>query len=335
MPILSIIVPVYNVEKYLRRCLDSLINQHLKEIEIILIDDGSTDRSGIICDEYRKKDNRIFVIHKENGGLSDARNMGLDIAKGMYIAFVDSDDFISVNMFDTLVNEACKNDVEICACGHYKVYDNTIIKEDNNVTNIKIFNNIEALENYLGGYGKDREILTVVWDKIYKKELFDDIRFPIGKIYEDGYVTYKLLYKAKKIAYVNSRLYYYYQREGSLIRSDLSLKTLKSYDDCREIFIFINEKAPLLSNRAAEKYIRKHILTYKQIIENNDKKKEFKIYMHKIKSDLREDFNKLIKLDLCKELKISLILFLINYRLFNILFNIYKYSRGFIRKFKS
>ena len=128
MILVSIIVPVYNVEKYLERCLDSLINQTLKDIEIILVDDGSTDDSGNICDKYAKKDKRIKVIHKENGGLSDARNIGLSIANGRYLQFVDSDDFIHKQMIEILYNTIINNNADISICDFDKVYENTKIK---------------------------------------------------------------------------------------------------------------------------------------------------------------------------------------------------------------
>ncbi|MCR1823330.1 glycosyltransferase family 2 protein, partial [Terrisporobacter muris] len=264
MPLISIIVPVYNVEQYIRRCLDSLINQTFKEIEIILVDDGSTDSSGRICDEYAKIDDRVKVIHKENGGLSDARNKGIDIAQGEYIGFVDSDDFVSLDMFQYMYSY---NDIkaDIVSCEYKKIYDNNKIntRDKSKKINVKEFNNIEALENYFGEYSDKREIQVVVWNKIYKKELFEDIRFPFGKLYEDGYVTYKLLYKAKKIIHLYEELYYYFQREGSLIRSEFSLNVLKSYDDRREIFRFLYDKVPSINSKSAQLYINKYLALYK------------------------------------------------------------------------
>lgn len=226
MSLISIIVPIYNVEKYIFKCVDSIINQTYKNIEIILVDDGSTDNSGTICDEYEKKDNRIKVIHKKNGGLSDARNVGIDKAKGDYLVFVDSDDWVSDKMIEYLYNNACKYKADIVQGDYIKAYT-----EYNCIKNIKEeinhYNSIGALNNL---YEEECTKSVVVWNKIYKKDLFEEIRFPKGKLHEDEFTTYKLLHKAKNVVDSNIPIYYYRQREGSIMQSEFSEKRLHALE---------------------------------------------------------------------------------------------------------
>lgn len=227
--LISVIVPIYNVEKYLNKCIESIINQSYSNLEIILVDDGSKDSSGIMCDSYILKDKRIKVIHKENGGLSDARNVGLDKAKGEYIVFIDSDDWIDEKMIEILYNIIKKNNSDISICDYFLAYNEEIQtqKEDIEIINLS---NIEALKTI---YDKDLGVCMIVaWNKLYKRNLFkDDIRYPYGKIHEDEFTTYKLLYKAKKISYTNQKMYYYRQRKNS-ITSTFTKKRL----DCLEAF---------------------------------------------------------------------------------------------------
>ena len=211
--LISVIVPVYNVERYLKKCLDSIINQTYKDIEIILIDDGSTDKSGNICDLYALKDNRIKVIHKVNGGLSSARNTGLEVATGKLIGFVDSDDYIKAEMYEKLKENMDTYKSDIAFCTFYK----------KNRYNSKINNNIPK---YKEGLYKDKDkfinlknISSVTWNKLYKKEIFKDIRYPEGKIFEDIAVICDIADKAKKISYTNEPLYYYRARKSGISKS--------------------------------------------------------------------------------------------------------------------
>ena len=222
--LISVIVPIYNVEKYLNKCIESIINQSYSNLEIILVDDGSKDNSGVMCDSYLLKDNRIKVIHKENGGLSDARNVGIEKAKGEYIIFIDSDDWIDKKMIETLYNIIKKDNSDISICDYFLAYSEEIQtqKEDIEIINLS---NIEALKKI---YDKDLGVCMIVaWNKLYKRNLFkDDIRYPYGKIHEDEFTTYKLLYKAKKISYINQKMYYYRQRENSIMNKPFNKKRL-------------------------------------------------------------------------------------------------------------
>jgi glycosyltransferase involved in cell wall biosynthesis len=212
-PLISIIVPVYNVEKYLSKCLDSIVNQTYKNLEIILIDDGSTDNSGDICDEYANKDNRIKVIHKSNGGISDARNKGLDIAKGEYIGFVDSDDYIAEDMYEYLYNFVIENDLDVAMCASCNVYQGKIIYHKNFESIIldkkeKIIENIFI--NPSGGSA------VSVWGKLFKYNVIKDIRFDFGKTCEDVYFVLKWIENTNKFGRCDKAKYYYVQREGSI-----------------------------------------------------------------------------------------------------------------------
>lgn len=250
---ISIIVPVYNVEKYIEKCIQSILEQTFLDFELILVDDGSTDKSGYICDEYAAKDSRIKVIHKQNGGLSSARNEGLNICQGDYIGFVDSDDHIHRDMYEILYFNIKKYECEIAIC------EECIVKEYETVENeaydnedIELLNNIQAL-NYSYNI---KNIFIHSCNKLYKKNIFEDIRFPNGRIYEDQFITPKLLYSAEKIIYVKSKLYYYVQRDGSIINSKFSLKKLdKVYAlECNMKFLReINQKN--ISNKAQKLYV--------------------------------------------------------------------------------
>lgn len=222
---ISIIVPIYNVEKCLRRCIDSILNQTFKDFELILVNDGSTDKCEEICDEYAKKDNRIIVIHKENGGLSSARNAGLDIAKGKYIGFVDSDDYIHSEMYSTLKYELEKNDSDIVICGYKDIFD--LEANFYEVLNLNYrVENYNSFECIKGIYHNNKVNFIVAWNKLYKRELFNKIRYPINRIYEDAFIAPELIYKSKKISFIDNKYYYYYIREDSITRSKFSMKNI-------------------------------------------------------------------------------------------------------------
>jgi len=225
--LISVIVPVYNVEKYLPQCINSILNQTIKNLEIILVDDGSLDRSGKICDEFSEKDNRIIVIHKENNGLSSARNAGLEIATGNYLGFVDSDDWLDENMYETLLSLSKDTNADISCCDFFKTAngEDKIPPINNEV--IKSFNNIEGLNNFY----TDLYTQTVVaWNKLYTRTLFDNVIYPTGKIHEDEGTTYKLFYKSNKITYTNRALYYYRKTPNSITTSKFNKKRLDILD---------------------------------------------------------------------------------------------------------
>lgn len=216
-PKISVIVPVYKVEPYLGKCLDSIIGQTYHILEIILIDDGSPDRCGEICDEYAAKDPRIHVIHQQNAGLSAARNAGLDIASGDYIMFVDSDDWVEKNTCETVLMIAQQQQADIVCYGYNEVSSSgKILKSlkgiSGEIDKVEILNGIISGRSFLRDYS---------WNKFCYRKLFDDVRFPVGRLYEDIGTTYKLLHHAKKVWMVETVLYNYVSRDGSIVGSPL------------------------------------------------------------------------------------------------------------------
>lgn len=209
--LVSIIVPVYHVEKYLDDCVRSLTEQTYPDLEIILVDDGSDDMCPEMCDRWAEKDKRIKVIHKTNGGLSDARNAGLDAAKGEFAAFVDSDDLVHQNFVDALIS-VMKNNAEcdIAICGFEKFTDGSALpqnKYDNSVSYIR------PKDCFL----QTDAFFDVAWNKLYRRSIVGDIRFPYRKLHEDIYTTYKYVFSARQIGVINAGLYYYRRREDSII----------------------------------------------------------------------------------------------------------------------
>lgn len=224
---ISIIVPIYKVEKYIKRCIDSIINQKFMDFELILVDDGSPDKCGEICDEYALKDSRVKVIHKKNGGLSSARNAGLDIARGKYIGFVDSDDWINEEMYQTLYNLIQEYDCDIAECCYKKVYDEKIIEKQRERYEVSILSNIKILESmYVNNFAGS----TISVNKLYRSSLFKNIRFPEGKLNEDQFTTYKLYFNSRKVVSINREMYYYYQSDNSITRSEFSIKKLDAIE---------------------------------------------------------------------------------------------------------
>lgn len=229
----SIVVPVYNVEKYIRYCLDSLINQNYKDLEIILVDDGSTDHSGEICDEYAGKYDEIKVFHKENGGLSDARNYGMKHVAGEWLLFVDSDDIICYNFVSKLLKFAESNVLDIAVCDYCILPEKQIkalpdIKGSGKTT---IWEGMEGTKELL----YQKTFTTSAWGKLYKTVLFEEILFPVGKLHEDVGTIYKVFEKAKRVGYIDQKLYYYLQRSESIIHSGFSVKKMDYIDQTREM----------------------------------------------------------------------------------------------------
>jgi glycosyltransferase involved in cell wall biosynthesis len=216
-PLISVIVPIYNVEIYLEKCLNSIINQTYKNLEIILVDDGSPDNCGKICDEHAKKDKRIKVIHKPNGGLSDARNAGLDMAKGEYIAFVDSDDYIAEEMCEELLDIALKQNADIAACAQYILENKGVrvsgadVADDLSIDEIRYLILMDRYSN-------------CAWDKLYKADLFKDLRFCVGIYSEDLFIMPSLFFTAKKAVLTKKPYYYYNCTNQNSIMSSFSAK---------------------------------------------------------------------------------------------------------------
>lgn len=270
--LISIIIPVYNVEKYLEKCVDSIINQTYKNIEIILVDDGSKDNSGKLCDSIKEKDDRIKVIHKQNGGLSDARNAGLKIAKGKYIGFVDSDDYVAEDMYQTLYSLSRENNADISIVSYYEIYGGKVISARDS-KNLEVYDKIDAMKEVL----IDRSIQSYAWNKLFKRELFEDIEFPTNKNFEDIATTLLLFEKANTVVLLEDPKYYYVRRDDSIV----GVKNYKTYKDYLDViydkYLYLDGKYEELDLYNAYNYIINMIWVYTIIVtfDLNDVYEEF------------------------------------------------------------
>lgn len=228
---ISVIIPAYKVEAYIGKCIESVAGQTYDNMEIILVDDGSPDRCGEICEEYAQKDARIKVVHRQNGGLSAARNSGLEAATGKYVLFVDSDDYIHKNMVERMYNVAVEKQADVVVCDYMKVDEGeeaAQTQESGDVIEITDENRLDYM------FGNTKIVFTVTWNKLYKRDLFQNIRFPEGKVHEDEFVTYKILHLAEKVYYLKEELYYYVQRKSSIMGEGANVKTLQRLDAFQE-----------------------------------------------------------------------------------------------------
>jgi glycosyltransferase involved in cell wall biosynthesis len=214
-PLISVIVPIYNVESYLEECVNSLLKQSYLNLEIILVNDGATDNSPNICDFYQKQDERIHVIHKSNGGLSDARNKGIDASNGEYLIFVDSDDKVHIDFISTLYSTLISADAQLAICMLFPFKDSIEIPDITLNSQQIVYSKTEVFNSF---YRYDLSPnFVVAWNKIYHKSLFKSLRYPLGKKHEDEFVIHHIYYQCKKIVLNYSKLYYYRQREGSIM----------------------------------------------------------------------------------------------------------------------
>ncbi len=280
----SLIIPVYNVEKYIYKCLKSAVNQTFKDMEIIIVNDGSKDNSYKIIEKYKNKYDNIKVINQENSGLSSARNTGIKISCGKYIAFADSDDYFSKRFIEYMYTTAEKKNCDIVVCGFKRISESKKLKIKNKPLKTKIFSSEKALKILI----EDVFINNFAWNKLYKRDLFteNNIYFPVGKTYEDMYVSYRLFHKSNKIAVINKKLYCYVQRKKSITSSF----TEKNFDDIK--LGLYDMKNYLLENKIYNKYA----FSYKFLVIKN-----ILILIYKI--IISKDITPKIKIKLLKELK--------------------------------
>lgn len=211
--LISVIIPVYKVEEYLCRCVDSVLAQTYTNMEIILVDDGSPDQCPAMCNEYARQDSRVKVIHQENAGLSGARNAGIDMAQGQWLAFVDSDDYLAADFLEQLYQACVDTGSDMSVCRWEYVRGEAI--PEHGTGEIRVYTGREMLANL---YVPDGAYFVVAWNKLYRKELFEDIRYPLGRIHEDEATTYRIYDKVKKAAYVDRSLYGYFVTPVSITR---------------------------------------------------------------------------------------------------------------------
>lgn len=266
---ISIIIPIYNVEAYLPECVESIINQTYQDLEIILVNDGSTDRSSQICEDYATRDSRVKVIHKENEGSAAARNAGLHIATGDLIGFVDSDDIIAVDFYKKLFKAIEQDNADIAECGFTSFKNSTEINHSVRKREPKgepiFYGTVDALKLIMEG-----PLSVVVWNKIYRREVVKDLLFPAGKYIDDEYWTYKVLGNSLKIVKTSEILYYYRQQHNSLMGSSYSIRRLDGLQAHEERIFYMQEKFPGLQNLAIRVFSFGSMYHYQQISLNEE-----------------------------------------------------------------
>ena len=277
-PKISVIIPVFNVEQYVNKCLESIVSQSYPNLEIIIIDDGSTDNSRYICKKHSKRDKRIKLIYQKNVGLSGARNRGIDIAKGEFLSFIDSDDWIESDMISTLYKINLEYESDISVCNFRRIYEEdivnlnsvTIAQKNSDIVVLEETKKIEALLN------NDYLVGNMVWNKLFKRHLFSKVRFPVGKIYEDTYVLHELYDCANKIAVSNEIKYNYCQRIGSISRRSFNIEMVDYIDGCIERHKYISEHYPILECKSRSQ-IFTSLLDIMQLAYSGDSIDKYKI----------------------------------------------------------
>lgn len=260
--LVSVIVPVYNVEKYLARCVNSILNQTYRNLEVILVDDGAKDNSGAICDGFAQKDSRVRVIHKENGGLSSARNAGIDIAQGAYLEFVDSDDWLEEDAVEKLLQCALRNQVELVIGGRYDVSESTGKKKQGLCPCKEEILDAEAVVGRIFHWDNCD---SAACDKLFARRLFREIRFPLGVVCEDVPVMYRIVLDAGRVALLNKPIYNYFHRKGSIsitTAEEITDKTFHFSRHTAQIYAYIREHHPAIEPQARFLRVRSlyHIL---------------------------------------------------------------------------
>lgn len=325
-PKISVIVPIFNTAEYLQKCIYSIQNQSYKNLEIILVNDGSTDNSLDICNKFAKNDKRIIVIDKDNGGVSSARNAGLDTASGDYIGFVDSDDYISSEMFIQLIEASLENDADIVECGY-----SIINKEDNTIIpfpfkNEVINGNYECSKSFLTG----RNSANINCNKLYRRKIFDDIRFPKYKYSEDFWVNAKAFYQCQRKVTIESCHYSYVKHKKNASDAPFNESMLDMIAAGKSVFAFYKvnfiELIPFVAL-----YVVEHIVAIFRILKKSSTKKKEKYYLSILTNEFKY-YYKLIDDEAFKYIKytnrqIALILFSINPELYYLFYKIYQYLK--------
>ena len=305
-PLVSVVVPVYNVEKKIKKCINSILNQKYHNIEIILVDDGSPDKSGVICDIYKNKYKNITVIHKETGGLSSARNAGIDLAKGEYIGFVDSDDWIDSDMYLNMISNAKKWNAEIVSCKY--TFEN--ISNSNKKNGFKIIDGknkilTEYMANTICGNVTDTSVCT----KIFKKDLFDNIRFPDKRLYEDECTVFKLCMNIKRYIKMDAEYYHYIQEGQSIVRSRLNMSQINSVEmNIAEISLLAKKiNCPQLDYYVEQYIARNYFSLYAKLIRMgcDDNQYTYIDYEKKIRNKFKKYYRNLMKSKLSINRKVA------------------------------
>ena len=291
----SVIVPIYNVEPYLKKCVDSIINQSYTNLEIILVDDGSTDSSGLLCEELAKNDDRITVVHKNNGGLSDARNAGLDISTGDYIGFVDSDDYIDSDFFEILVKNIEEYNADVSCCRYTNVWENGRKEPIGNDDSLSVYEGKVALKEYL--YAKTMD--PFVWNKLFKASIIENHRFIKGIQGEDNPFCIELFKKTDKVVLAGKSKYNYLQeRTGAITNSNINQKGIDSVFYWDKVRRDCHTNIPEL-----EKYaLRRQVLFYIGLFNDIYNSQEFKKCTEEVRMFIKIHLNEIRNNDVCEKI---------------------------------
>lgn len=287
---ISIIVPIYNIEGYVDKCVRSIVGQTYKNIEIILVDDGSTDNSGAMCDKWAAEDPRIIVLHKENEGLSDARNSGLEIATGKYVGFIDGDDWLAEDMYEYLHRLIADNDADISICEHYVEDENGNLSEDGVLnSNIDILSKTEAIHYLI----QDEVLHSFAWDKLYKRELFDGVTYPTRRYVQDMFTTYKVFLKSEKIVYGHEPKYYYFQRSNSIQRTRGEKLDWDQFSAYKEWYENLSDKYPELKAYLLRTWMAFTVCAYNSVLLRTEVGAETKTRKQIMLNTLKEYYRQL------------------------------------------
>lgn len=314
-PKISVIIPVYNVENYLKKSVDSVLNQTLIDIEVILIDDGSSDNSPSICDDYKAKDSRVKVIHKENAGVSSARNDGLKIATGQFVTFVDSDDFIAPYMYEKMYNSAMKNNADMTICNFVKTDGKGVVNFEEDSSKEEIYDAKGAFE-LIADFSLP--IQVTVWNKIYRKNIVDNLYFDTNKIMaEDLEFLMKAVFKCSKVSYLPIAMYgYYAQREGAatFIKNKSVDWYLQQNDNIAQIMDDVaNNNTEVRDLAIAYKCVNGDLSVANAMIKLNSNDKKVISFL---KKELRDNFKTVRKSKLNRKKKIQILLYIISPKLY-------------------
>ena len=323
----SIIIPVYNVQDYLERCLNSIISQTYKNVEIILVDDGSTDDSGKICDQYKNKNENIIVIHKKNEGQSIARREGLEISTGEYISFVDADDFLNDSFYEKMIFLLEEFNCDIAICDYLKFSDNNLkvnlFNKENNSLKKQVLLPCDAIKEILQ---KDNKITNFLWNKVYKRHIFENIIFPNFNIYEDFAIMYRLMDNSKKIVYSSEKLYYYFDRKNSSSKGIPSKYIINKIRVKKEKKKFLLKKEYNLKNELDEYRFFSDYHNFKIIARNQNKNIFFGIIMKKELKFMKDFYKKNKNINFSLKELIFIKILLVNCKCFYSLLSLFKYK---------
>ena len=319
-PLISVIVPVYKTEAYLERCVSSIRNQTYNNLEIILVDDGSPDRSGEICDGYAREDNRIRVVHKENGGLSSARNAGIDVMTGEYVAFVDSDDDIAPDMIETLYGLCVDHDAQIACGGIERVNDQGHVNYYNeNLNDFLLLTREEAMRELLENY----RITNSACDKLFHRSVFEDLRMTVGIIYEDCDVMYRCIQKAERVVYTAKPLYHYYLSQGSILRGAFNAKQFDAVTVAKKRMNFYEREYPEFLDAVRVKFLEMGL----ELVYQSWNTASCTRMRQELEQELRQMLREYPNLPMGKNMKVKVLFFKLGTAAFVLFFDVYRRIR--------